>query len=315
MFARGQVRVKLAGNGQVFAPDLAGKWISPMHPEVIKDGPGPCDVCGMPLVRAESLGYDTQSTGDAPIVVPASAVLRTGKRAVVYIKKSNTKQPAFDGREVMLGSEADGSVVVVSGLAEGDEVVTHGAFKIDSALQILAKPSMMNPTGGGPTPGHDHGGTPAAAKGAAPAASGEHAGHNAIPALTLDPALARSILPAYFKLQTALAADDLAGAKEALRAMMEVTGQDGPLPELLHGLLDAEKLQTLREPAFAQLSNAMIAALKKEPAALEGAVIRMHCPMAAKNRGADWLQSTEELRNPYFGSAMLTCGEIVERLK
>jgi Cu(I)/Ag(I) efflux system membrane fusion protein len=59
----------------------------------------------------------------------------------------------------------------------------------------------------------------------------------------------------------------------------------------------------------------MIAALKKEPAALEGAVIRMHCPMAANNRGADWLQSAEELRNPYFGSAMLTCGEIVERLK
>lgn len=315
MFARGQVRVKLAGNGQVFAPNLAGKWISPMHPEVIKDGPGPCDVCGMPLVRAESLGYDTQSTGDAPIVVPSSAVLRTGKRAVVYIKKPNTKQPAFDGREVMLGSEADGSVVVVSGLAEGDEVVTHGAFKIDSALQILAKPSMMNPAGGGPTPGHDHGGTPAVAKGAAPAASGAHAGPNALPGLTLEPALARSILPAYFKLQTALAADDLAGAREALRAMMKVTGHDGPLPALLHGLLDAEKLDTLREPAFAHVSNAMIAALKKEPAALEGAVIRMHCPMAANNRGADWLQSTEALRNPYFGSAMLTCGEIVERLK
>ena len=315
MFARGQVRVKLAGNSQVFAPDLAGKWISPMHPEVIKDGPGPCDVCGMPLVRAESLGYDTRSTGDAPIVVPASAVLRTGKRAVVYVKKPDTKQPAFEGREVMLGSEADGSVVVVSGLAEGDEIVTHGAFKIDSALQILAKPSMMNPTGGGPTPGHDHGGTPAAAKGAAPAASGEHAGHNDLPALTLEPALARSIMPIYFKLQTALAADDLAGAKEALRAMMEVTGHDGPLPALLHGLLDAEKLETLREPAFAHLSNAIIAALKKEPAALESAVIRMHCPMAANNRGADWLQSTEDLRNPYFGSAMLTCGEIVERLK
>ncbi|MEX2043924.1 MAG: efflux RND transporter periplasmic adaptor subunit, partial [Opitutus sp.] len=154
MFARGQVRVKLAGNGRVFAPNLAGKWISPMHPEVIKDGPGPCDVCGMPLVRAESLGYDTQSTGEAPIVVPASAVLRTGKRAVVYLRKSNTTQPAFDGREVMLGSEADGSVVVVSGLAEGDEVVTHGAFKIDSALQIVAKPSLMNPAGGGPAPGH-----------------------------------------------------------------------------------------------------------------------------------------------------------------
>ncbi|MFO7721943.1 MAG: efflux RND transporter periplasmic adaptor subunit, partial [Bacteroidales bacterium] len=47
MFARGQVRVKLAGDNQVFAPDLAGKWISPMHPEIVKAGPGACDVCGM----------------------------------------------------------------------------------------------------------------------------------------------------------------------------------------------------------------------------------------------------------------------------
>lgn len=321
MFARGQVRVKLAGDNQVFAPDLAGKWISPMHPEIVKDGPGACDVCGMALVTAESLGYDTRSTNAAPLVVPATALLRTGKRAVVYVKKPKTEQPAFEGREVVLGSEADGSVIIVSGLAEGDEVVTHGAFKIDSALQILAKPSMMNPEGGGGTPGHDHGGTPAAPKGSSPTAPGaspkpdEHAGHKVAEALPLDPATARSLLPTYFKLQAALAADDLAGAKDAVRAMMQVTGHAGPLPELLHGLLSAEKLDALREPAFAQLSNAMIAALKKEPAELEVAVIQMHCPMAANNRGADWLQATEELRNPYFGARMLTCGEMVERLK
>jgi Cu(I)/Ag(I) efflux system membrane fusion protein len=311
MFARGQVRVKLAGNNEVFAPDLAGKWISPMHPEIIKDGPGACDVCGMALVPAESLGYNTLSAGDAPIVVPASAVLRTGKRAVIYVKKPNTDKPVFDGREVVLGSEADDSVVVVSGLAEGDEVVTHGAFKIDSALQILARPSMMNPAGGGPSPGHDHGAPTAAA---APAAPAEHAGHNAPPALTLDPPTARSILPAYFKLQSALAADDLAGAKDALRAMMEITGHSGPLADFLHDLLGADKLDTLRRPAFEHLSNAMIAALKKEPSALEGPVIRMHCPMVYGKRGADWLQSTDRLRNPYFGSAMLTCGRMVERL-
>lgn len=311
MFARGQVRVKLAGNNQVFAPDLAGKWISPMHPEIVKDGPGKCDVCGMPLVPAESLGYRELSTADAPIVVPESAVLRTGKRAVVYVKKPNTQGAVFEGREVELGSEANRTVIVVSGLAEGDEVVTHGAFKIDSALQIVAKPSMMNPSGGGPAPGHDHGG----GAGAANASADEHAGHDAASALPLEPAVARSILPAYFKLQAALAADDLAGAKDALRAMMEITGHSGALPELIHDMLGAEKLDTLRLPGFQRLSNAMIAALKQEPAKLEGAVIRMHCPMAANNRGADWLQSTDELRNPYFGAGMLTCGEIIERLK
>jgi Cu(I)/Ag(I) efflux system membrane fusion protein len=121
-------------------------------------------------------------------------------------------------------------------------------------------------------------------------------------------------LPAYFKLQSALAADDLAGAKDALRAMMEITGHTGPLAGFLHDLLGADKLDTLRRPAFEHLSNAMIAALKKEPSALEGPVIRMHCPMVYGKRGADWLQSTDRLRNPYFGSAMLTCGRMVERL-
>lgn len=315
MFARGQVRVKLAGGNLIFAPDLAGKWISPMHPEIVKDGPGPCDVCGMALVPAESLGYRALSPGEAPVVAPASALLRTGKRAVVYVKKPDTESPAFEGREVVLGAEADGGVIIVSGLAEGDEVVTHGAFKIDSSLQILAKPSMMNPEGGGPPPGHDHGGAPAAVGPAPSTTPNEHAGHDAPPALTLEPAPARALLPAYFKLQAALAADDLDNSKAALRAMMEVTGHTGPLPDLLHSLLGVEKLDTLRRPAFEQISNAMIAALKKEPAALEGAVVRMRCPMVYDDRGADWLQPTDDLRNPYFGAAMLTCGDVVERLK
>lgn len=314
MFARGQVSVQLAGNNQVFDPDLAGKWISPMHPEIVKDGPGACDVCGMALVPAATLGYTTPTTGAAPLVAPASALLRTGKRAVVYVKLSNKDQPAFEGREVVLGSEADGSVIIVSGLTEGDEVVTHGAFKIDSALQILARPSMMNPTGGGPTPGHDHGGAPSSKPSATPA---DHSGHAALPtpAFMLEPARALSLLPAYFKLQTALADDDLAAAKDALRAMMEVTGHDGALPDFLHRLLGADQLDTLRRPAFDQLSSAMIAALKKEPATLKGTVFQMHCPMVYDDRGADWLQATDEVRNPYFGSAMLTCGETVQRLK
>ena len=38
-------------------PDLMGKWISPMHPEIVKNEPGSCDICGMDLVSAESMGY------------------------------------------------------------------------------------------------------------------------------------------------------------------------------------------------------------------------------------------------------------------
>ena len=144
MFVRGQVHSVLAGN-RVLDPSLAGKWISPMHPEIIKDGPGECDICGMPLVPANELGFITSDSAsiELPLLVPTSAVLRTGSRAVVYRRLSEDGNLVFEGREVVLGPRAGDYFIVESGLREGDLVVTRGAFKIDSELQIMAKPAMM----------------------------------------------------------------------------------------------------------------------------------------------------------------------------
>ena len=88
MFVHATVKPQVAAGGRVMDPSLAGKWISPMHPEIIKDHPGKCDICGMPLVRAESLGYVAPTTDEkqAPLVIPYSAALVTGRRAVVYVE-------------------------------------------------------------------------------------------------------------------------------------------------------------------------------------------------------------------------------------
>ncbi len=100
MFVHAAVRPNVAAGGRVMDPSLAGKWISPMHPEIVKDGPGNCDICGMPLVRAESLGYITPET-DAkkpPLVIPYLAALVTGTRAVVYVElpgMHSAAEPAF----------------------------------------------------------------------------------------------------------------------------------------------------------------------------------------------------------------------------
>jgi Cu(I)/Ag(I) efflux system membrane fusion protein len=93
----------------------------------------------------------------APLVIPASAPLLTGRRAVVYVAVPDAAVPTFEGREIELGARAGEWYVVESGLAEGERVVTRGAFKIDSALQIRAQPSMMLPQGGmrGGTAPHD----------------------------------------------------------------------------------------------------------------------------------------------------------------
>ena len=158
VWAVAQAEVGAAGRAMSFA--LMGKWISPMHPEIVRDAPGTCDICGMALVRAEELGYGTgdEAGRETPLVVPASAPLLTGKRAVVYVALG---EGLYEGREVVLGPRAGDYYLIREGLREGEEVVVNGAFKIDSALQIRAQPSAMYPAGGAPAHGHDRGDTSA----------------------------------------------------------------------------------------------------------------------------------------------------------
>jgi Cu(I)/Ag(I) efflux system membrane fusion protein len=308
MFVRGIVASRLAEDGKVYAPELAGKWISPMHPEVVKDGPGQCDVCGMDLVRAEELGYVDNATETAPIIVPTSAVLRTGKRAVVYVEKPNTERPTYEGREIVLGPRAGNYFLVAAGLDAGERVVTNGAFKIDSALQIQAKPSMMNPQGGGPAPGHNHGGE-------APAGGQTNQSqHDGMVMLEIADDVAPQLIASYLTMQSALAGDDLDAAKAQAKAMMKVTGHSGDLPALLHDMLAAETLDAFRIPHFETLSNALITAAKAAPESFDSDFYVMNCPMANDNQGADWLQASKPLQNPYFGAMMIKCGEVKETI-
>jgi Cu(I)/Ag(I) efflux system membrane fusion protein len=148
LFVRAIAHPSIAEDGKVTNPSLAGKWICPMHPEVVKDAAGDCDICGMPLVTAEELGYVTADAANAPLVIPATAPLITGTRAVVYVEVPDQEKPTYEGREIVLGPKAGNVYIVQDGLSEGEHVVTHGAFKLDAELQIHAKPSMMSPEGG-----------------------------------------------------------------------------------------------------------------------------------------------------------------------
>lgn len=146
MFARAYVHASITADGKLVQPDLAGKWISPVHPEVISNEPGECGESGKPLVQADSLGYAKaeDASVQAPLVIPASAPLITGKRAVVYVSVTGS-EGSFEGREVVLGPKAGNHYLVRSGLKEGELVVVNGAFKIDSSLQIQGLSSMMQP--------------------------------------------------------------------------------------------------------------------------------------------------------------------------
>ena len=80
---------------------------------------------------------------------PRPRTTRSWQPAIAYVKVPEAETPTYEGREVVLGPRAGDFYIVESGLREGEDVVVKGAFRIDSAMQIVAKPSMMMPGGGG----------------------------------------------------------------------------------------------------------------------------------------------------------------------
>jgi Cu(I)/Ag(I) efflux system membrane fusion protein len=324
MFVRAIVKSRVSVSGMVMDPELAGKWISPMHPEIIKDGPGKCDVCGMPLVRASKLGFLTpdKEAREAPLVIPSSAPLITGKRAVVYVAVKD-KEGLFEGREIILGPRAGNFFVVREGLSEGESVVVNGAFKIDSDLQIQAKPSMMSPKGGVPAPGHDHGETHTTVK--ETPVSIDRAGVPGVFRKSFD-----SVADAYFNIQYALSSDDLEGSKKAAKGFLEklaVIDMKQLKGDAHMKWMDMEK--TLKSAASTLSGAGDIEAARVQLEVLTGpitmgaqyfgsgdrGIYRFHCPMAFDNKGAYWLQNNDDTRNPYFGESMLKCIDSVEPLE
>jgi membrane fusion protein, copper/silver efflux system len=88
------------------------------------------------------------------LLVPDSAVLRSGERNTVFVSLDNGH---FEPREVTLGPRAENNTYeVLSGLNEGERVVTSGQFMLDSESQLReAIQKMLNPNAS-PTPVQDH---------------------------------------------------------------------------------------------------------------------------------------------------------------
>lgn len=315
MFVRAIAEASVASDGRVMDSALAGKWISPMHPEIVKDEPGACDVCGMPLVTAESLGYTTDTEGRAPLLVPVSAALKTGKRAVVYVEIPNQEKPTYEGREVELGARVSDFYIVKSGLEEGERVVTRGAFKLDAELQINAKPSMMSAESESQTmAGMDDGATQT---GVQPVETPEAFSQQ------LD-----AVVQAYFGIQQALSADDAEAGKAAAATLKEklqlvdmglLEGDShmvwmGHLENLNAATIKLSKVTAIEQQreAFYSLSQQLSMTLKVFP--VPNPVYQAYCPMAFDNKGATWLQENDQVLNPYFGEMMLHCGEIQETI-
>lgn len=97
-----------------------------------------------PEMFASGVFMSELSENKNEIVIPASSVLWTGKRSVVYVKQQSADGTVFEMREIELGQSLGEEYVVVDGLSEGEEIVTSGTFYIDAAAQLEGKRSMMN---------------------------------------------------------------------------------------------------------------------------------------------------------------------------
>ena len=283
------------------------------------------------LVRGTVAADEPEQAGEeaaAPLLVPASAPLLTGKRAVVYVQQPDADRPTYEARDVLLGPKAGDWYVVRSGLSAGELVVANGAFRIDAELQLRGRPSMMQPAGGMP-PGHDHGRADQGEAGGADesAAPAGHPEHAAPAAFQRD---VGRLVTAQFALVQALADDDPAAARDAALAVDAVLHEaDGTalgtpaarehwneLAASMHrglaGVAQAAALEPQRR-AFETFSDALTGAVRAFGVAGTGPVYRAVCPMV-QGRDGFWLQDQEQVANPYYGAAMLRCGWVAETL-
>lgn len=242
------------------------------------------------------------------LTVPKSAVMWTGKRSVVYVRVPEASVPSFEFREVEIGESLGDTYQVLKGLEPGDEVVTNGNFSIDAAAQLNNQASMMNRNVSVRKKGTvdqlpDYTET-------TPEAFKQQIFDLAKSYLNLKNALVASddkqAREAASQLRVALKKVDMAMLKgEAHRFWMDQHEAITAHSEKISGTDDLEA----QRKQFDYLSQAVIKTAKSFGIGKETLYVQ-HCPMANDNKGADWLSDEEEIRNPYFGDEMLTCGVV-----
>lgn len=310
-YADATILLPIGPRGDIYDAELAGKWISPMHPQIIRDSPGECPICGMDLVSTSRYGYTGEPVDQpASLYVPRSALLMAGKNSVVYVEAEPGR---FEIRPVTMGPLLKDKAIILDGLRQGEQVATSGNFLIDSQMQLAGKPSLIDPT-------------------RAFAKRVERNEPLTAPRSTIASVVGvvgeklEALFGAYFRIHQTLANDEAPGDDdaEALHRLATTLAKSDELPQEAYAELEVIakhsqhlshlELARTRLEAFRPISHSIIrlASLVRgteSPRPFH----QMFCPMV-KGGSGDWLQADKKLRNPYWGSQMLTCGEVVRSL-
>ena len=124
------------------------------------------------------------------------------------------------------------------------------------------------------------------------------------------------LLEHYYSIQKSLASDTTSGVSAAAAAMVKISrqsaGTETKAKAQLAAVADAaSKLQThdltAARNGFGELSDRLIEYLKANPVK-SNPPYQYYCSMVKKS----WLQREKGAHNPYYGSEMPTCGELVQ---
>lgn len=218
------------------------------------------------------------------LVAPRSALVLTREHPLVYVDKSGH---AYEPRPVVTGRVGDADVEILSGLKPGERVVTQGALLIDAQSQVSGLPL--------PPP---------------PSAQSNHNGYFASePAAAAPVALPRELLLTAADASSALASDDLAAYAKLLPALTADNQPDSLAP--LAAKLVAGPDLTAARAAFEPWSTALADLTLALPAAERGVTV-FQCPMTPVLGTGRWIARDDKLRNPFYGSEMLECGEALK---
>ena len=271
-----------------------------------------------------------QSGSKSTVTVPATAVMWTGERSVVYLK-TKPNEPVFEMKEVLLGNANGDTYTILEGLENGNEVVTNGTFTVDAAAQLQGKKSMMNAEGGKTMTGHEgHLGMQGDNAGDKMDKTNHSQMNERIDVSNKFQKQLKQVFDDYILLKDALVNDDANGAQLAGKQInlslkkvdMKLLSNEKAhnhwmtiqkeLKASANAIENSLEIATQRGH-FKHLSAHMISSVKLF--GINQKVYSEFCPMADNNKGAYWLSLEKEIRNPYYGEAMLTCGEVKETIE
>jgi Cu(I)/Ag(I) efflux system membrane fusion protein len=183
----------------------------------------------------------------------------------------------------------------------------------------------MNPEGGIVNVGHNHGGGMEMDESSTNKTNSMKMNTEKV---KIDEKAKQSLVPVfenYFELKNALTQDNYVEATKAIKKVqnslkkvdMKLFKGDAHqvwmdlLGKIQLNLKQADNSNNIEQmrASFIGISKTMIQ-LNDTFQPLNYPTYVQHCPMANDNKGADWLSKDKEINNPYFGSSMLTCGEI-----